>query len=88
MTIVVLLPRPKGSENTNVHEVDEDPLHLLDQLAAVVDNSPDEGLENFKEKDDDHRRNLEVEVAVPSAPTVDYLGSVLPNTLKEACKRG
>ena len=73
-----------GSENTNVHEVDEDPLHLLDQLAAVVDNPPDEGLENSKEKDDDHRHNLEVGVALPAAYTVDYLESILPNTLKEA----
>ena len=68
----------------NVHEVDEDPLHLLDQLAAVVDNPPDEGLENSKGKDGDHRHNLEADVALSSAPTVDYLGSVLPNVLKEA----
>ena len=84
MTIVVLLPRPKGSENTNVHEVDEDPLHLLDQLAAAADNPPDEGLENSKGKEDDHRHNLEADVALSSARTVDYLGSVLPNALKEA----
>ena len=81
---IVLLPRPLGTENANVHEVDEDTLHLLDQLAAAADNPPDEGLENSKEKDDDHRHNLEVGVALPSAPTVDYLGSVLPNALKEA----
>ena len=66
------------------HEVGEDPHHLLDQLVAVVDNPPDEGLENSKEKDVDHRHNLEVGVALPAAYTVDYLESVLPNTLKEA----
>ena len=84
MTIVVLLPRPLGSENANVHEVDEDPLHLQDQLAAVADNPPDMGLENSKGKDGDHRHNLEADVAVPSARPDDYLGSVLPNALKEA----
>ena len=81
---VVLSPRPLGTENANGHEVDEDTLHLLDQLAAAADNPHDEGLENFKEKEDDHRHDLEADVAVPSAPTVDYLGSVLPDALKEA----
>ena len=84
MTIFVLSPRPLGTETANVPEVDEDLLQLLDQLAAVVDNPPDKGLENFKDRDNDHRQDLEADLAVPSAPTVDYLGGVPPDALKEA----
>ena len=82
--IVVLSPRPLGTETANVHEVDENPLELLDKLAADVENPHDEDLENFKDRDHDHRQDLEADAAVPSAPTFDYLGGVPPDALKEA----
>ena len=84
MTIVVLPPRPLGTETANVHEVDENLLELLDELAAVVEHPHDKGLENFKDRDGDHRQDPEADNAVPSAPTVDYLGGVPPDALKEA----
>ena len=84
MTIVVLSPRPLGIEIANVHGVDENPLELLDELAAVVEDPHDKGFENFKDRDSDHRQDSEADNAVPSAPTVDYLGGVPPESLKEA----
>ena len=66
------------------HEVGKDPHHLLDQLATVVDNPADEGLENSEEKDVDHEHSLEVGVTLPAAYTDDYLESILRNILKEA----
>ena len=84
MTIVILSPCPLGTETANFHGVDENPLDLLDELAAVVEDPHDKGFENFKDRDSDHRQDPEADNAVHSAPTVDYLGGVPPDALKEA----